>query len=58
MGVNLKEFKDKGDKAAGEEIFAVAKAGEFSEVSYRWVQPGGDEHVDKVSFITKVDDQI
>ena len=36
MGVNLKEFKDKADKAAGEEIFTVAKAGEFSEVSYRW----------------------
>jgi signal transduction histidine kinase len=59
MGTNLMEFKDKTGKAAGEEIYAVAKDGEFSEVSYKWVQPGADgEHVDKVSFITKVDDQI
>jgi hypothetical protein len=59
MGVSLREFKDKGDKAAGEEMYAVAKEGEFSEVTYRWVQPGGgEEHVDKVSFVTKVDDQI
>jgi hypothetical protein len=59
MGTNIMEFKDKTGKAAGEEIYAVAKDGEFSEVSYKWVQPGGDgEHVDKVSFITKVDDQI
>ena len=43
----------------GEEMYAVAKDGEFSEVSYKWVQPGGgDEPADKVSFITKVGDQI
>ena len=59
MGVNLKEFKDKAGKAAGEEIYAVAKDGEFSEVSYKWVRPGGgEEHVDKISFVTKVGDQI
>ena len=59
MGTNMMEFKDKTGKAAGEEMYAVAKDGEFSEVSYKWVQPGGDgEQIDKVSFITKVDDQI
>ncbi len=59
MGTNLMEFKDKTGNAAGEEIYAVAKEGEFPEVSYKWVQPGGgEEHVDKVSFVTKVGDQI
>lgn len=59
MGVNLREWKDKAGKAAGEEIYANAKEGEFSEVTYKWVQPGaGDEHVDKVTFVTKVDDQV
>ena len=59
MGTNLMEFKDKTGKAAGEEIYAVAKEGEFSEVSYKWVQPGGvGEQVDKVTFVTKVDDQV
>ena len=59
MGTNLKEFKDQTGKAAGEEIYAVAKVGDFAEVSYKWVQPGGgDEQVDKVTFVTKVDDQV
>ena len=59
MGTNMMEFKDNTGKAAGEEMYAVAKDGEFSEVSYKWVQPGGDgEQIDKVTFITKVGDQI
>ena len=35
MGVNLRMFKDKTDAAVGEEIYAVAKDGEFAEVSYK-----------------------
>ena len=58
MGVNLKEFKDKTGKATGEEIYAVAGEGKLAEVSYKWKRPGGEEHVDKVSFVTKVGDQI
>ncbi len=56
---NLRAFKDKTGKAVGEEMYAVAEEGSFAEVSYKWVRPGGgDEQVDKVSFVTKVDDQI
>ncbi len=59
MGGKLKEFKDKTGKATGEEIYAVAEEGKFAEVSYKWLRPGGgEEHVDKVSLITKVGDQI
>ncbi len=59
MGLSLKGFKDKTGKAVGEEIYASAKEGDISEVSYKWQRPGGgDEQVDKVSFYTKVDDQI
>ncbi len=59
MGSNLRDFKDKDGKATGEEIYSLAKAGNFAEVSYKWLRPGGgDEHVDKISFITKVEDQI
>ena len=59
IGISLKEFKDKTGKAVGEEIYASAKEGEISEVSYKWHRPGGgNEQVDKVSFYTKVDDQI
>ncbi len=58
MGTNLMEFKDTSGKAAGEEIYAIAKEGEFAELPYKFVRPGGSEHIDKVSFVTKVDDQI
>ena len=59
MGINLKEFKDKTGKPVGEEVYASAKEGEISEIAYKWLQPGGgDEQVDKVSFYTKVDDQV
>ena len=59
MGADLKGFKDKTGMAVGEEIYATAKEGEVLEISYKWLQPGGgDEQVDKVSFYTKVADQI
>ena len=58
MGISMMEFKDKSGKAAGEEFYALAKEGEFAEVSYKFIRPGGSEHIDKVSFVTKVDDQI
>ena len=59
MGINLKAFKDKTGMAVGEEVYASAKEGEVSEISYKWLQPGGgDEQADKVSLYTKVDDQV
>jgi signal transduction histidine kinase len=59
MGINLKAFKDKTGMAVGEEVYASAKEGEVSEISYKWLQPGGgDAQVDKVSFYTKVADQV
>ncbi len=59
IGIDLKGFKDKTGKAVGEDVYAAAKEGEISEISYKWLQPGGgDEQVDKVSFYTKVDDQV
>lgn len=59
MGQSLKSFKDDTGKAVGEELYASAKEGEVLEISYKWLQPsGGDEQVDKVTFYTKVADQI
>ncbi len=59
MGFKLRDFKDKTGKAVGEEVYATAKEGAISEVSYKWLHPGGgDEQVDKVSLYTKVDDQV
>ncbi len=58
VGKSLKELKDKAGKALGEEMYKVAQEGKISEVSYMWPRPGGTDPVQKVSFVTKVGDQV
>ena len=58
VGKSLKGLKDKAGKALGEEMYAIAKEGTISEVSYMWPRPGSTDPVPKVSFVTKVDDQV
>ena len=58
VGKSLKELKDKAGKALGAEMYEVAQEGKISEVSYMWPRPGGTEPVQKVSFVTKVGDQV
>lgn len=57
-GKSLKGLVDKAGKALGEEIYAAASEGTISEVSYMWPRPGTTEPVQKISFVTKVDDQV
>ena len=58
VGKSLKDLKDKAGKALGQEIYATAKEEMIAEVSYKWPRPGTTDPVDKVSFVTKVDDQV
>jgi signal transduction histidine kinase len=59
FGLSLLDFKDKAGKAVGEEMYETAREGEISEISYKWPRPAqGDVPVDKVTFYTKVEDQI
>jgi signal transduction histidine kinase len=58
VGKSLKDLKDKAGKPLGQDIYATAKEGAISEVSYMWPRPGSTEPVQKVSFVTKVDDQV
>jgi len=67
MGYNLRKWKDAAGNPAGEEMHAVAKEGKYAEVLYKAPQPAGGktsvtteeaDQVDKVSFVTKVEDQI
>ena len=67
MGYNLKKWKDAAGNPAGEEMYAVAKEGKYAEVLYKAPQPAGGkttvtteeaDQVDKVSFVTKIEDQI
>jgi signal transduction histidine kinase len=57
-GKNMKELKDKGGKAFGEEIIKVAEEGKVKEVTYMWPKPGQTEPTQKVTYVTKVGDQV
>ena len=57
-GKSLKGLMDKAGNPLGEEIYAKATEGAISEVSYMWPRPGTTEPVQKVTFVTKVDDQV
>jgi hypothetical protein len=59
VGVDLRAFRDAQGKPVGEEMYATAEEGVISKIAYRWPRPGGSaEPVDKVTFYTKVGDQI
>jgi signal transduction histidine kinase len=58
VGKSMKDLKDKAGKPIGEDFYATAKVGSISEVAYMWPRPSTTEPVQKVSFVTKVDDQV
>jgi hypothetical protein len=58
IGKSLKDLKDKTGKALGEEIYATAQEGQIGEVAYMWPRPGSTEPVAKVSFVTRIGDQV
>ena len=58
VGKSLKDLKDKTGKPLGEEIYKVAQEGKTSEVSYMWPRTPGTDPVQKVSYVTKVGDQV
>lgn len=58
VGKSLKDLKDKAGKGLGAEMYKVAQAGKISEVGYMWPRPGSTDPVQKVSFVTKVGDQV
>jgi signal transduction histidine kinase len=55
---NLMDVKDKNGFAFGKEIMTKAAEGAITEVTYVWSRPGSDAPATKVSFVTKVADQI
>jgi signal transduction histidine kinase len=58
VGESLKDLQDKTGKPFGQEIYAKAQEGEIAEVPYMWPRPGEEEPVQKVAYVTKVDDQV
>jgi signal transduction histidine kinase len=61
MGQDAKDLKDKTGKSVGDEIAATVKdlkPGEIGEVSYMFPRPNETELVQKIVYVTKVDDQV
>jgi signal transduction histidine kinase len=58
IGTDIRTIKDKTGKPFGQEMFDSASEGKVSEVSYMWPRPDGTEPVEKVSYVTKVGDEI
>ncbi|MCB1907494.1 MAG: cache domain-containing protein [Rhodocyclaceae bacterium] len=57
-GKSLKDLKDKAGQPIGEKIYAAAKEGEIAEVGYMWPRPGSTDPVEKVTFVTRIGDQV
>ncbi len=58
VGKSLRELKDKTGKPIGEEIYKTAQEGKVSQIEYMWPRPGQTDPVPKVSYFTKVGDQV
>ena len=57
-GELLTDIKGKKGFPLGQEIMGTATEGKVSEVTYWWPRPGSEKALEKVSFFTKVGDQI
>ena len=57
-GKSLKGLVDKAGEPVGEKIYAAAKEGEIGEVAYMWPRPGSTDPVQKVSYVTRIGDQV
>ena len=58
VGQSLKDLKDKAGNPLGAEIYAKAKDGVISEISYMWPRPKETTPVQKVVYFTKIGDQV
>ncbi len=58
VGKSMKDLKDKAGTAMGAEMYKVATEGSLSEVSYMWPRPGTTDPVQKISYVTKIGDQV
>ena len=57
-GELLTDIKDKKGSPFGQEMMRTASKGKIDEVTYWWPCPGSEEPHEKVTYFTKVEDQI
>jgi signal transduction histidine kinase len=58
LGRNIKDQYDVHGVAFGQEMMAIAEPGTIKGVSYMWPKPGTNVPAQKVSYVTRVADQV
>ena len=57
-GKSMKTIKGTDGEPLGMRLYESAKEGEINEIEYKWPKPGSKDPVTKVSYVTKVGDQV
>lgn len=57
-GKSMKDFKGADGEPVGTRLYDAAKEGEITEVEYQWPKPGAKDPSPKISYVTKVGDQV
>jgi signal transduction histidine kinase len=57
-GKSMKTLKGQDGEPLGMRLYDSAKENEINEIEYKWPKPGAKEPVTKVSYVTKVGDQV
>ena len=58
IGRNIKDIYDINGVAFGQEMLAIAQDGQVKAINYEWPEPASRTPVEKVTFFTKVADQV
>jgi signal transduction histidine kinase len=58
IGRNIKDLYDIDGVAFGQEMMAIAQPNEIMVISYMWPEPGSHVPAAKITFFTKVTDQV
>lgn len=57
VGQDMRGLEDKAGEPLGERIYEAGAEGEMNTVEYMWPKPGETDPSEKVSYVTKVEDQ-
>jgi signal transduction histidine kinase len=57
VGQEVPELRNQAGQRVDQELVAIAED-EFAEIEYLWPRPGETEPSEKVSYVTRVEDQV
>lgn len=58
IGKSMKGLVNASGEPIGTKLYEAAKDGAIAEVSYQWPRPGATEPSQKISYVTRIGDQI